>query len=224
MHTLFLFNPGKFFKAIQASLIAWGTFGLFLIALLDAAFIPVPGGPDVVVLALSHHSHSWMPFYVLVAVVGSTLGSLILYSIALRGGEKVLQKFTPSQRERAIRMVNEYDFWALLVSAILPPPFPFKVFVLSAGAFRMKLWRFILALVLGRGFRFTLEGVLAVVYGEAAIDVLKVHYPKIGLTVAGMILVVFLMNTLRKRRRLQAVSGLELDHLGDTPRDGKTPG
>ena len=206
MDKLFLFSIGRFFRGIQTSLIAYGAFGLFLIALLDAAFIPIPGGPDVVVIALSHHSHSWMPIYVLVAVVGSTLGSLMLYFVARRAGERVLQKFTASQREQAIRLVNEYDFWALLVGSVLPPPFPFKVFVLSAGAFRMKLWRFILALVLGRGFRFVLEGVLAVVYGEAAIDVLKAHYPKIGLTAAAVILIVLLVNTLRKRRRLHAIS------------------
>jgi membrane protein YqaA with SNARE-associated domain len=206
LENLLLFNIGRFFRAIQTSLIAYGTFGLFLIALLDAAFIPIPGGPDVVVIALSHHSHSWMPIYVAVAVIGSTLGSLILYLVARRGGEKVLQKFSASQRERAIRLVDEYDFWALLVASVLPPPFPFKVFVLSAGAFGMKLWRFILALVLGRGFRFVLEGVLAVVYGEAAIDVLKAHYPKVGLTAAAVILVILLINTLRKRRRLQTIS------------------
>jgi membrane protein YqaA with SNARE-associated domain len=203
---LFLFSFGRLMRAIQTSLIAYGSFGLLFIAVLDSAFIPVPGGPDVVVIALSHHSHSWMPIYVALAVVGSTIGSLILYAVALRGGEKVLQKFTATQREQAIRLVNEYDFWALLVASVLPPPFPFKVFVLSAGAFRMKLWRFILALVLGRGFRFVMEGVLAVVYGEAAIDVLKVHYPKIGLTVAALILIILLVNTLRKRRRLQAIS------------------
>ena len=206
MDRLLLFNLGRFFKALQTSLIAYGAFGLFFIALLDAAFIPIPGGPDVVIIALSHHTHSLMPLYVAVAVVGSTIGSLILYAVALRGGEKVLQKFTKAQREQAIRLVNEYDFWALLVASVLPPPFPFKIFVLSAGAFRMKLWRFITALVLGRGFRFVLEGVLAVVYGEAALDVLKVHYPKIGLTVAAVIVVILCVNTLRKRRRLHAMT------------------
>lgn len=205
MEKLFLFNFGRLFRTIQTSLVAYGTFGLFLIALLDAAFIPIPGGPDVVVIALSHNSHSWMPIYVVVAVVGSTLGSLILYFVARRGGERVLRKFKASQREQAIRLVNEYDFWALLVASVLPPPFPFKVFVLSAGAFGMKLWRFILALILGRGFRFLLEGVLAVIYGEAAIDVLKAHYPKVGLTVAAVILVILLVQTLRKRRRLQTI-------------------
>ncbi|MEP7270073.1 MAG: VTT domain-containing protein [Acidobacteriota bacterium] len=202
MHNYLLFSVGAFFKSLQGALIAYGAFGLILIALIDASLIPLPGGPDVVIIALSHHSHGMMPVYVVAAVIGSTLGSLFLYSIALRGGERVLNKFSAAQRERATRLVDRYDFWALLVAAVLPPPFPFKIFVLSAGAFRMKLWRFIGALILGRGFRFTLEGLLAVIYGELAIDILKHHYPKIGLGVAGAVLVIFVVNSLLRKRRL----------------------
>ncbi len=200
MQRYLLFSIGAFFKSLQAALIAYGTFGLLLIALFDAALIPLPGGPDAVVIALSHHSHRMMPVYVLAAVVGSTIGSLFLYSIAWRGGKKALSRFSVAQRERATRLVDRYDFWALLVAAVMPPPFPFKLFVLSAGAFHMKLWRFIGALVIGRGFRFILEGLLAVVYGEVAIEILKQHYPSIGLAVAGAILLVFLVINLLKRR------------------------
>lgn len=209
MNTYLLAGLGGFFKSLQAWLIAFGALGLFLIALLDAALIPIPGGPDVVVIALSHNSHALMPIYVIVAVIGSTIGSLLLYSIALYGGQKALMKFSEAQRERATRLVGQYDVWALLVASVLPPPFPFKIFVLSAGAFRMSVWRFIVALVVGRGFRFVLEGILAVVYGEAAIEVLKHHYPKIGLAVAAAILIVVVVNTLRRKRRSATLSGAD---------------
>ena len=196
---------GGIFKALQASLIAWGSAGLFFIALLDAALIPLPGGPDVVVIALSRHSAALMPFYVAVAVAGSTIGSLILYWIARRGGEAALKKFSPEKRERAMRFVDKYDMWALLVAAVMPPPFPFKIFVLSAGAFKMHLSRFIAALVIGRGFRFIIEGYAAVRYGDAAFDVLRKNYPMVGLSVAAAIIVIAVLNTmLRKRRSLRA--------------------
>lgn len=201
MNVIFLTNLVGIFRSLQAGLISLGILGLFFIALLDAALIPLPGGPDVVVIALSHHSHRMMPLYVIIAVIGSTIGSLILYSIALRGGEAALRKFSEEKRERAMRLVRRYDFWALLLAAVLPPPFPFKLFVLSAGAFKMKVTRFITALVVGRGFRFMVEGLLAVFYGEAAIDVLKQHYPKIGLGAAAAILVILLANSLIKKRR-----------------------
>ena len=196
---------GTIFKSLQAGLIAYGAPGLFFIALLDAALIPLPGGPDVVVITLSHHSHAMMPLYVAMAVIGSTIGSLFLYGIALRGGEAALRKFSQEKRSRAMGLVSRYGQWALLVAAVLPPPFPFKLFVLSAGAFRLEVWRFIAALVIGRGFRFALEGVAAVLYGEAAIDILKQHYPKIGLGVAAAILLILLGNSLLRRRRPQTV-------------------
>jgi len=196
---------GTIFKSLQAGLIAYGAPGLFFIALLDAALIPLPGGPDVVVITLSHHSHAMMPLYVAMAVIGSTIGSLFLYGIALRGGKAALRKFSQEKRRRAMGLVGRYGQWALLVAAVLPPPFPFKLFVLSAGAFRLEVWRFIAALVIGRGFRFALEGIAAVLYGEAAIDILKQHYPKIGLGVAAAILLILLGNSLLRRRRPQTV-------------------
>ncbi len=206
MHKFLILSFAGTFKSLQAALVAYGALGLFFIALLDAALIPLPGGPDVVVIALSHNSHRMMPFYVIVAVAGSTIGSLFLYSIALRGGQAALQKISEAKRLRAAQLVDRYDVWALLVAAVLPPPFPFKIFVLSAGAFRMKVGRFIGALVVGRGFRFTLEGTLAVLYGEAAIDILKRHYPAIGLGLAAIIILFFITNNLVRRRRTASIS------------------
>jgi membrane protein YqaA with SNARE-associated domain len=197
-----LLGIGGFLKSLQASMIAWGGLGLFFIALLDSALVPVPGGPDVVVIALSHHTHTFMPVYVMIAVAGSTVGSLFLYWIAFRGGEAVLSRFTPEKRARAMRFVDRFDMWALLIGAVLPPPFPFKLLVLSAGAFRMRLTRFLTALVLGRGFRFTIEGIAAVRYGESAIEIVKRNYPVIGLGVAGVIVALLLVNSLFKRRKL----------------------
>jgi membrane protein YqaA with SNARE-associated domain len=189
-------------KSLQAALIGFGAMGILAVALMDAAFIPLPGGPDVIVMALSHHNHAMMPVYVIAAVVGSTIGSLFLYFLALKGGQAALRKFSAEKRERVEDMINRYDIWALLLAAVLPPPFPFKLFVLSAGAFRMQLWRFIMAMVIGRGIRFLLEGSLAVWYGEQAADIFKIHYPKIGLGIAAAIVVIFLFNSLLKRRQL----------------------
>ncbi len=197
----FLLGIGGVLKSLQAALIGFGALGVFAIALFDAAFIPVPGGPDVVVMALSHHSNAMMPLYVAAAVVGSTIGSLVLYSIARKGGEAALRKFSPEKRARVEDLIHRYDIRALMLAAVLPPPFPFKLFVLSAGAFRMQLWRFVTALVIGRGLRFILEGLAAVRYGEQAADIFKHHYPKIGLGIAAAIVFIFLFNTLIKRRR-----------------------
>jgi membrane protein YqaA with SNARE-associated domain len=197
----FLLGIGSALKSLQATLFGLGALGVFAIGFIDAASIPLPGGPDVVVMALSHANHSLMPLYVLAAVIGSTAGSLVLYFAARKGGEKVLKKFSPEKRARVQDLLDRYDILAMLLASVLPPPFPFKLFVLSAGAFKMQLWRFIAALVAGRGFRFLLEGWLAVKYGEQAADIFKHHYPKIGLGVAAAIIVIYLFNNLLRRRR-----------------------
>lgn len=198
---IFLAGIMDWFKNLKAALIGFGALGILGIALMDAAFIPMPGGPDVVVITLSIATPALMPLYVLAAMVGSTIGSLILYFLARKGGQAALRKFSDEKRAKVQKALDDYDIWAMLVAAVMPPPFPFKIFVLSAGAFRMKLWRFVLAMILGRGFRFVLEGVLAVRYGEQATEILKQHSVKIGLGVAAAILLAFLVKMLFQRRQ-----------------------
>ncbi len=201
---IFLSGIMNWFKNLKATLVGFGALGIFGIALMDAAFIPMPGGPDVVVITLSVAAPAMMPLYVLAAMAGSTLGSLILYFIARKGGQAALRKFSAEKRAKVQKALDEYDIWALLVAAVMPPPFPFKIFVLSAGAFRVQLWRFVLAMVLGRGFRFVLEGWLAVRYGEQATEILKQNGVKIGLGVAAAIIVIFLVKLLLGRRQEDA--------------------
>lgn len=188
------------FKNLKAALIGFGALGIFLIALMDAAFIPMPGGPDVVVISLSIAAPALMPLYVFAAMAGSTLGSLILYFVGVKGGEAVLKKFSEEKRNKVQKALDKYDIWAMLVAAVMPPPFPFKIFVLSAGAFKMKLWRFVVAMILGRGFRFILEGYLAVRYGEQATEILKHNRGKIGLGIAGLILIIFVVKMILDRK------------------------
>jgi membrane protein YqaA with SNARE-associated domain len=193
---------GGAMKSLKVALIGLGALGVFVVALLDAAFIPLPGGPDGAVMLLAHQNHPMAAAYVAVAIAGSTIGSLLLYFIARKGGQAALRKFSPKKRARVEDLINRYDVWALLLAAVMPPPFPFKLFVLSAGAFRMRLWRFIAAMVIGRGVRFALEGWMAVNYGEQATEIFKQHYPKIGLSIAAAIVIIFLLNNLLKRRHL----------------------
>ena len=107
-------------KSLQAALIGFGALGVFAIALMDAAFIPLPGGPDGVVMLLAHYNHAMAPAYVAAAIAGSTLGSLLLYFIARKGGQAALRKFSPQKRARVEDLINRYDVWALLLAAVLP--------------------------------------------------------------------------------------------------------
>src|SRR6185369_2098322 len=149
-------------------LVTFGPFGLFAISLIDSAGLPLPGGPDAVMILLSARTHGLLPLYAIAASLGSTIGCTIMYWVARRAGLIALKKIKPERRERVENLLGRYDMLAIMVTAILPPPFPFKPFVLSAGVFKLKLSRFIIAVFTGRLVRFTIEGLLAIAFGEAA--------------------------------------------------------
>jgi membrane protein YqaA with SNARE-associated domain len=187
---------------------SFGPGGLFAIALLDSAFVPLPGGPDAVMLLLStpQENHAWVPLYALGATVGSVIGCLILYYISRRAGRRALEKFSASKQARGKELVDKYDVLSVLVASVLPPPFPFKLFVVSAGVFRLSVWRFAIAITVGRAFRFFLEGFFAVEYGERAKDLLAENYPAVGIGLAVLLVVVFVLRGFLKRKSAAAES------------------
>jgi uncharacterized membrane protein YdjX (TVP38/TMEM64 family) len=72
-----------------------------------------------------------------------------------------------------------------VVPALLPPPVPFKVFVLLAGAASVSPVRFGIAVAIGRGIRYFGQGYLAVLYGEQAAEFMKANGTALGLGLAG---------------------------------------
>jgi membrane protein YqaA with SNARE-associated domain len=206
--------------SVREFLIPFGAAGLFAIALLDSALIPLPGGPDAVMLLLSTQAPARMPFYALGATVGSVVGCLILYYISKRAGRRALDKFSEEKRARVKELVDRYDVLSVLVASVLPPPFPFKLFVITAGVFRLSVVRFAIAVAVGRAFRFFLEGFLAVRYGEQAGELLKQNYPAVGLGLAALIVVVFVARGLLKRKDKKGSVGRE---TGAATRDEAEP-
>ncbi|HEU4594094.1 MAG TPA: VTT domain-containing protein [Pyrinomonadaceae bacterium] len=190
-------------------LVAFGPAGLFAIALLDSALIPLPGGPDAVMLLLSTQRPAWMPFYALAATAGSVIGCVILYYISRRAGRSALERFPPEKQARVKELVDRYDVLSVLVASVLPPPFPFKLFVITAGVFRLSVLRFAAAVAAGRAFRFFLEGFIAVRYGDRAKEVLAENYPTVGLGVAALLVAIFVLRALWKRRKTKQVKDEE---------------
>jgi membrane protein YqaA with SNARE-associated domain len=186
--------------AVTKSLVAFGPLGLFGVALLDSALVPLPGGPDAVMILLSTAKPAWMPLYAIAGTLGSVIGCLILYNISLRAGRRALKRFAPEKQERVKLLLERYDVLSILVGSVLPPPFPFKLFVIMAGVLDINALRFAFAIGVGRAFRFFLEGYLAVRYGERAGELLKQYYPSIGLGVAVLIIVGFVLKNLLRRK------------------------
>lgn len=186
--------------AVVNFLTAYGPFGLFGIALLDSAMIPLPGGVDVVMILLSKGHPAWMLVYAAAATVGSVIGCVILYYISRKAGRRALERFSEKKQARVKQLIDRYDVLSVLAASVLPPPFPFKLFVISCGVFRLSLTRFIIAIAVGRGFRFLLEGYLAVQFGDQAESLFKQNFPWIGLGLAVLIILVFIMRVLLRKR------------------------
>jgi membrane protein YqaA with SNARE-associated domain len=190
-------------------LISFGPFGLFTIAFLDSVMIPMPGGVDAVLLLLAASKPSWMLIYVAAATVGSTLGCIVLYRISQRAGRRALVRFSESKQKRVKDLIDRYDVMSVLVASLLPPPFPFKLFVVSSGVFRLNIVRFTIAIAAGRTFRYLLEGYLAARYGEHAKDVLAHYYPTIAITLAVLVIVFFIARTIMRQSAKREPSGVE---------------
>ena len=188
---------------ISASLVAFGPFGVFAVALLDATFVPMPGGADAVTLLLSHARPSWWAIYAAAATLGSLAGCLILYHISRRAGRRALARFSERKQARVRELIERYDVLAVLVASVLPPPFPFKLFVVSAGVFRFGVVRFAVAITAGRAFRFLLEAYLAARYGDRAKGLFAHYYPIAALVIAALVVVFFVVKNWMKGRRAE---------------------
>jgi membrane protein YqaA with SNARE-associated domain len=188
-------------QALLDWLKAFGPLGLFGISLVDSAGIPLPGGPDAVMIWLSANTPALMPLYALAATAGSAIGCTLLYLVARRAGVAALKRVTPEKRNRIENLLGRYDLIAVMVPAVLPPPFPFKPFVLGAGVFRLKTWRFITAIFIGRSVRFLIEGWLAIRFGEDAGRIIKQHGWKVLVAVVVLAASGFTLSFFRARAR-----------------------
>jgi membrane protein YqaA with SNARE-associated domain len=185
-----------------------GAFGVFAVAVLDATFVPMPGGVDAITLFLSHKTPAHWALYAAAATLGSVVGCVILYRISRRAGRRALARFSERKQQRVKELIERYDVLAVLVASLLPPPFPFKLFVVSAGVFRFPLARFAVAITVGRAIRFALEGYLAAHYGERAKEIFTHYYPYVALAIAALVVVFFVAkNVFKNRRRGAEVEG-----------------
>jgi len=176
----------RFLHWVQQLAVALGAPGLFLISLLDSSFLSFPAVADVLIIVLvMEHPHRAL-LYAAMPTIGSVLGSFVLYWLARRGGEGFLKKrLSPKISAHAIGVFERFGFWAIAIPSILPPPMPFKIFVLAAGAAGMRPGAFLVAITAGRGIRYFGEAALALWYGRRALDFMDDHVLGISLGLIG---------------------------------------
>jgi membrane protein YqaA with SNARE-associated domain len=148
-----------------------GIWGVFAIAFADSALLGMP--VDAIVAVYVYQDHRRLLFYVLMASLGSAVGSIPLYVVGYLGGEKVLRKRISEERFLEIhRSFERHEFWALMFPGMLPPPMPFKIFVLGAAVFEMRFRDFLAAIFAGRFVRFLVLSLLVLWFGPQIVGVL----------------------------------------------------
>jgi membrane protein YqaA with SNARE-associated domain len=220
----------NFAAKLTLMLAAYGGWGIIATSFLDSTFVPMPGFNDLFLLHLSSRRPSLALVYAVQCTLGSLLGCFVVYGLGRGGGDLMWRRARArlcgagrrSAQERAPlapaveseeggtkvrtaqRWLERNDFAFILVLSLLPPPAPFKVLVATAGALRVNPVRFGLALLLGRGLRFSAEGLLGARYGAQAESYVRHHIGWVSLLCAIVVILgTVLYGQLRKTSRGQ---------------------
>ena len=178
-----------------------GAPGLFLISFLDSSVLTFPVINDLLLIQLSMQRPSRMPLYALMASTGSTLGCILLYFIARKGGEAFFHSKAGKHGGAVRHWVERNGFGGMLVAALLPPPTPFKFFVFAGGVFEMPLASFASAIGVARLFRYFGVGYLAVRYGNDALPFLGHHKLSVALAAVVLVAVSYVLSQLILRAK-----------------------
>ena len=175
--------------------------GLFAVAFLDSSFVSLPQINDVLVVLMVTEHKARMPYYALMATLGSVAGCYVIYYLADKGGEAFIRRrLKPGHVDRALALYQRHGVLALIVPALLPPPAPFKLFVLAAGVANVRPLQFVLAIAVARGARYAALGVLAIYYGDEALELMRTHGRAVALWVIAFIVLAAALWWLRVRR------------------------
>jgi membrane protein YqaA with SNARE-associated domain len=180
----------RFLPWVQGFAESLGGPGLFIIAFLDSSFLSFPEVCDALIVLLTVQHKERMLYYALFTTLGSIAGCFALYTVGQKGGEAFLRKrFHERHVDRAMEVFRRYGMLAIIVPSLLPPPMPFKIFVLAAGVSGVRRLDFFVAVLVGRGIRYFGEGLLAIWYGEQALTFLRENAHTVGLVLGIAILV-----------------------------------
>ncbi len=154
-----------------------GGVGLIILGLADNSVVPLPGSMDVLTILLAaRHKQLWW-YYAFMATVGAVIGGYITYGLARKGGKEAFErKLSKSRADKMFERFEKWGFFAVAVPALLPPPFPIVPFLLAAGAMQYSRQKFVGALALGRGVRFTIVAGLGAIYGRHIVRFFSRYY------------------------------------------------
>jgi membrane protein YqaA with SNARE-associated domain len=193
---------GHIVARVRDAALALGGPGLALVAFLDSTFLPLPGITDLLLIVMVTRRRSAMPWLVLLTVAGSVAGCLVMHAIGRKGGDALIRKrFTGDRIARATASLQRHGVMAVLVPSLLPPPAPFKIFLLLAGAAGISAAKFAVAIAIGRAARYFTLGILAVRFGTSANEYVREHGTAASLIVVCVLALSFVVYLVASKAR-----------------------
>ena len=183
-------------------LVAWGPLGILLLAILDSSGVPVAGVFDALLIfvAVERPGVAWL--CATLAVAGSMIGNVILFTAANRGGRRFMEKGVSEGRAvRFSRWFRRYGLLTVFVPALMPIPMPLKLFVVTAGVMGTRRSSFVLVILGARVLRYFGEAWLGVMLGRDSTHFLTTHVWQFAGGAVGLFVVLYLIAA---RRRLDA--------------------
>jgi membrane protein YqaA with SNARE-associated domain len=164
-------------KSALRWLVHLGGPGLILLGVIDNSPIPLPGSMDVATILLAaHHRNLWV-YYAIMATLGAVFGGYLTYRMARKGGKETLERrFSKRKTARVYAIFERWGLVAVAIPAILPPPFPIVPMLLAAGAMQYSTRKFLAALAVGRGIRYTILAYLGAHYGRHIVRLFALYY------------------------------------------------
>ena len=216
--------PAILLLASKKSTLRWlihlGGPSLILMGLVDNSVIPLPGGTDIVTILLAaHHPNLWV-YYAIMATAGALVGGYLTYRMARKGGKETLEKrFSKKKVNKIYSIFERWGFASVAISALLPPPFPIVPMLLAAGAMQYPTRKFLTALAVGRGIRFTILAYLGVRYGRHIVKFFAQYYWPVLIVLLAFSVLGGLYGLFEYKRR-QKSSGQGTPRLRSQPRSG----
>lgn len=180
--------------------------GLFALSLLDASFMFIPFGPDLLLVAMVGREHMMAPIYALLATVGSVAGCAIIDTLSRKEGEKGLERLLSRRQVRSVtKRVKKSAPWALSIASVMPPPFPFTPIIIAASALQYPRKKLLTIVGIARLARYSIEALLGIYFGRELVEISRskgvelIIVCLIAVSLAGSIVTSF--KWIRKRKK-----------------------
>jgi len=164
----------KYFAPLLQFLFRIGYFGPLVMGILDSSFLIFPFGNDLVVVGMVARHHEGLPWYVLSAACGSTMGAFLLAFVSRKLGEEGIRRIAGDARyEKLKKRIGQRSGLAVAVAGLAPPPFPFTTVIAAVSAIGYPIWKTLVVNFLSRATRFVFLGILALKFGKQVLSIAK---------------------------------------------------